>query len=473
MSTPSTYLSPSLSAPTFSPTTYTNTLILSTNNPSDTPLDLSTPLSRVLFDVQEVDTHIDSLTTHSALPIIQHTSSQNSAAQQILSSVEEQVETLQTSFARLRKEVTERYEEAEEVRLCSENLVKTLRLGRAVQRVVGLGRNLQARMDEVVVVGHQNNHNSQGYRSMVPAARAVLEMKECFMGTEGALLGKVAVAASVRQDVGSALERTLVERCRGVVREFSMSGVSSSASASTSASTTTTTTTTSTSSLAGQEKTFAQMEETKKKAEASLQTLYLLSPPPVVRSGHQNATDIMFEPTLMIQALKNYIDSALTSSLASLSRALATLPMLDRTLLEISARCQNILALESLLETVKPPIINIHPSLSSSTKKDTATDTGNLLQPLLRHLETSSLPSYFWRTMASQLTARVQDILSRGGVSARTLRSNRNHVRDAIRECVDRGYRGKFMGKGQVVEKGNWEREAAVMVGSVIGPLGR
>lgn len=473
MSTPSTYLSPSLSAPTFSPTTYTNTLILSTNNPSDTPLDLSTPLSRVLFDVQEVDTHIDSLTTQSALPIIQHTSSQNSAAQQILSSVEEQVETLQTSFARLRKEVTERYEEAEEVRLCSENLVKTLRLGRAVQRVVGLGRNLQTRMDEVVVVGHQHNHNSQGYRSMVPAARAVLEMKECFMGTEGALLGKVAVAASVRQDVGSALERTLVERCRGVVREFSMSGVSSSASASTSASTTTTTTTTSTSSLAGQEKTFAQMEETKKKAEASLQTLYLLSPPPVVKSGHQNATD-MFEPTLMIQALKNYIDSALTSSLASLSRALATLPMLDRTLLEISARCQNILALESLLETVKPPMINIHPSLSSTTKKDTTTDdTGNLLQPLLRHLETSSLPSYFWRTMASQLTARVQDILSRGGVSARTLRSNRNHVRDAIRECVDRGYRGKFLGKGQVVEKGNWEREAAVMVGSVIGPLGR
>lgn len=355
------------------------------------------------------------------------------------------------------------------MRLCSENLVKTLRLGRAVQRVVGLGRNLQARMDEVVV-GHQHNHNSQGYRSMVPAARALLEMKECFMGTEGTLLGKVAVAASVRQDVGSALERTLVERCRGVVREFSMSGVSSSASASTSASTTTT----STSSLAGQEKTFAQMEETKKKAEASLQTLYLLSPPPVVKSGHQNATDIMFEPTLMIQALKNYIDSALTSSLASLSRALATLPMLDRTLLEISARCQNILALESLLETVKPPMINIHSSLSSSTKKDTTTDdTGNLLQPLLRHLETSSLPSYFWRTMASQLTARVQDILSRGGVSARTLRSNRNHVRDAIRECVDRGYRGKFMGKGQVVEKGNWEREAAVMVGSVIGPLGR
>ena len=145
----------------------------------------------------------------------------------------------------------------------------------------------------------------------------------------------------------------------------------------------------------------------------------------------------------------------MTSSLAALSRALATLPMLDRTLLEISARCQNVMALEALLETIKPPA---HPGLQ--TKKDT--DTDNLLQCLLRHLDTSSLASYFWISMASSLTSRVQEILTRGGVSGRTLRSNKNHVRDAVRECVGRGYRVK----GQA-QKGTGEREAAVMVGSV------
>ena len=57
--------------PDFSATSFANTLVLATNNANDSPLDLSTPLSRVLFDVQEVDTTIDTLTTKSALPLLQ------------------------------------------------------------------------------------------------------------------------------------------------------------------------------------------------------------------------------------------------------------------------------------------------------------------------------------------------------------------------------------------------------------------
>jgi hypothetical protein len=68
----------------------------------------------------------------------------------------------------------------------------------------------------------------------------------------------------------------------------------------------------------------------------------------------------------------------------------------------------------------------------------------------------------------------VQEILNRGGVSARTLRSNRDKVREAVRDCVDRGSRlpqAAGLKDGQV--RRNWEREAAVMVGSIVGPLGR
>ena len=222
----------------------------------------------------------------------------------------------------------------------------------------------------------------------------------------------------------------------------------------------------------------------KTRATSALQTLYLLSP---TKKGMTLAT---FEPTLLIQALQNYLNTALTSSVAALARALATLPTLDRTLLEISARCQNIAALESLLSTIKPPH---HPLLPSSSASNPTTNHSQqppnetLLDPLLRHLDTSSLPSYFWRSMAGQLSSRVQDILARGGVSARTLRTNRDRVRDSLRECVDRGTRipsgsvGILLAKGSSggggrtgagAEKvGNWEREAAVMVGAVVGPL--
>jgi hypothetical protein len=106
--------------PDFSATGFANTLVLSTNNPSDTPLDLSTPLSRVLFDVQEVDTHIDTLTTKSALPLLEHTRDHAESSGRILREVEGQVASLTESYKTLEREVIERYEVAEQVRLTAE-----------------------------------------------------------------------------------------------------------------------------------------------------------------------------------------------------------------------------------------------------------------------------------------------------------------------------------------------------------------
>lgn len=446
-------------APEFSPTAFANALVLQTNNPNDTPLDLSTPLSRVLFDVQEVDTHIDNLTTKNALPIIEHTQQRSDAGSKVLQSVEEQVQSLSESYQRLQREVVERYEAAEQVRVAAERMVKTLRLGRSVQRAVQLGRQLEGQMDEVGREGAKvANH-----RVMVPAATSLLSLRQLFnasgAGEEGEGLGRVQVINALRQDVVSPAERQLLGRAQQVVREFSMSSLLASSGQQ--------------QGQAGSTQTFAQTEDTKSRATSALQTLYLLSP------IKPSTTVQTFEPTLLISALQSYLQTALTSSLAALSRALATLPTLDRTLLEISARCQNIVALEALLESIKP---RAHPLLAASQGRegltgDQTASMPNFLAPLLRHLDTSSLPSYFWRSMAGQLSGRVQEILTRGGVSARTLRTNRDRVRDMIRECVDRGSQlpvsGLAPGREDSGKVDNWQREAAVMAQSVIGPLQR
>src|SRR4051812_33062779 len=78
-------------APDFKPAAFANTLVLATNNANDTPLDLSTPLSRVLFDIQEIDSHIDLLTTRSAIPLLTHTRDQTAASARIVSEVDTQV----------------------------------------------------------------------------------------------------------------------------------------------------------------------------------------------------------------------------------------------------------------------------------------------------------------------------------------------------------------------------------------------
>ncbi|KAH7345998.1 Golgi transport complex subunit 5-domain-containing protein [Pyrenochaeta sp. MPI-SDFR-AT-0127] len=433
--------------PAFSATSFANELVLATNNPSDSPLDLSTPLSRTLFDVQEVDTHIDTLTTKSALPLLEHTRDHAESSGRILEEVEGQVASLTESYKTLEKEVIERYEVAEQVRLAAERLCETVKLGRAVARCLMLGRQLEVRMSELGGIG---SAKKEDHRAMVRSADTILSLRQILAaskpGEEGEGLAKVKVVNTLKIELVNSGERSIASRAQQVVREFSMSSLLLSAGQ-TSAST------------------FAQTEDTKSRTTSALLTLYLLSP----TTG--KTTIEAFEPTLMLTSLQDYLQTQIKASLASLARALGQLPTLDRTLLEMSARCQNIVALQSLLEATQAPL---HPLLDSSSTCNTSSPC-NLLQPVLHALDTSSLPSYFWRSLASNLSPRVQELMQRGGVSARTLRSNKDRVRDMVRESVNRGSQlpGASPSKGSSIGGvgSSWEREAAVMAGSIMGQI--
>ncbi len=64
----------------------------------------------------------------------------------------------------------------------------------------------------------------------------------------------------------------------------------------------------------------------------------------------------------------------------------------------------------------------------------------------------------------------MAELVGRGGPAARALKVQRDKVKDNIRECVLRGSQEPVSAaKGS--SEGAWEREAAVMVGSVLGAL--
>lgn len=441
--------------PSFSPTAFANTLVLTTNNASDSPLDLKTPLSRVLFDVQEVDGHINNLARSSALPLLSYTRDHVDASDRILHELEAQVTNLSSSYARLEREVIARYEVADDARLVSERLLQTIRLGRVVSRSVTLGRQLEAQMTGFTGF-KMAGENRDDHRVMVRAVNTILSLRQIFAtahpGGEAEGLTRITAVRMIKAELVDPADRSLVARADQIISQFSMSSLTAQISeASTSVATRPT-------------NTFAQTEDTRNRATSALTALYLLSPLP-------KANDVPLEAALLVSALQEYLRRATTSSVAGLSSGLAQLPRLDRTLLEISARCQNIVALEMLLDTIRPPP---HPLLQND-EQPSKREPSNLLQPVLQSLDTSSLPSYFWRSMATQMTARVQKILKDGGVSARTLRSNREKIRDALRECVNRGLQlpPSSLTKGRSTTAGNWEREAAVMIGSVVNPLGR
>lgn len=436
-------------SPDFSPSSFANTLVRATNNENDTPLDLSTPLSRVLFDIQEIDSHIDVLTTRSAIPLLTHTRDQTAASTRIVTEIDSQVKALNDSYKQLEKEVIQKHAEAEEVQQVASRLWETLKLGRAVGRCLQLGRQLEIQHSELTDSASASTSASttasrkEDHRALVRSTHTLLSLRDLLAGaavpgSEGYGLDRVSTIRTLQTGVIDPIERSVRETSERIIREFSPGSSTSTAP------------------------TFAQTEEIRARTVSALTALYLLSPsqPPTKPGGKEEK----WVPTLMLQALEVYLRSALQSSIAGLARGLAALPSLERALAEVAARCQNVVALEAVLESTKAP---------------PPRGTGNLLQPLLAYLETGSLASYFWRTLASSLATRVQEIVSRGGVSARTLRTNRSAVSDAIRDCVVRGSRVPTAiavttkGKRAGEKAASWDREVAVMVGAVVGNLGR
>jgi hypothetical protein len=459
----STYIDiDSLTSADFSPYEHAATLIQRTNNPSES-IDLNTPLSRALFDLQEIDSHIHTLTSRSAVDILSYTKTQNHAAQRILERVEEERVRLNSSYARLEKEVTGRYDSATEAKINASRSWEVLRLGRAVQRVLNVARQFETSIsDSGLGTGRVGKED---HRSLLRASYILLSFRELMAGPEGTELSRVNMIRTLRGRVFEDGEARVLDYARRVVREFSVSSLAGPSAANT---------------------TFRDAEDNRSRFTSATYILYLLSPAPRIDGKNMQKAD--FEPDYLLRALQSYLQSAITSSSAAIGRSLAQLPSLEKTLIDVSARCQNIVALEALLRSVQAPK---HPLLQEPAhqnedydeiEEDDAVDLAeerkdNLLDPLLLSLDTASLPSYFWRSLASSLSARVQEILHRGGISARTLRSQKENVRGELQECVLRGSKmpasvsGNATGKEEIV--GNWEREAAVMVGAVVGVLGR
>lgn len=433
-----TFLSPSFSAASFA-----NSLVVSTNNPNDTPLDLSTPLSRVLFDMQEIDSHIDVLTTRSAIPILEYTKGQTEASERIIEELDGQVKSLNDSYRQLEKEVIEKHAEADEVRMVATRLWKTLELGKAAGRCLQLGRQLEVQHSELAgssssaVLSAAMASKKEDHKALVRCAHTILSLKEVLEkskpGEEGHGLVKLNAIRGLQDSVILPIERSVKDASDRIIRDFS---ISSSA-------------------------TFKETDDAKARAVSALITLYLLSPMNWTKPEK-------WTPRLLLQSLEGYLRGALQSSIASLAKALGQLPTLERTLVDIASKCQNIVALEQVLNMTKSPA---HPLLAVDAQAQQKQQ--NLLQPLLAYLETGSMASYFWRSMASSLGTRVQEVSNRGGIQARTLRSKKTAVGEAIRECVVMGCQlpealaMSTGGKGSKVER-KWDREVAVMVGSVV-----
>ena len=419
-------------SPTFSPYAFANTLIRSTNDPSDSSIDLSTPLSRVLFDLQEIDSHLHGLTTASALPLISSVSTTHTASDRVLSAVTTQLEALNTTYAHLRRDIAVRSTAASQVLTVVERLHSVTSQLREISRALVLARQMELQLSDLLPAAAVDHHLH--HKALVRLAQSVLELHR------GNVLASVdpnvEIAAVLRNQVFRPAETAVLQRAREGITEYHPIPISLAAGGGGSG---------------GGDKLAAPvaataMEGMRGKATAGATALFLLSS----SSSKENNS-------LLISAVQGYINAAVNGSLSALARSLTALSTLDRSCTEVATRCQNLVSLGSLLHGIP------RPDNAEGGKKGEKT----LLDSVLDALDTPSLQSRFFRSLATGLEPRVREVVNRGGANARILKGAKERLRNALKGTVERGLVG-LEGEKQM---GGLDLAVAVMLGAV-GSLG-
>jgi len=444
--------------PKFSAHSFANTLILGTNvDPSDPTLDLTTPLSRVLFDLQEIDTHIHALTTASALPLLTFTATSRNASESVLAAVDAQLDALNRAHERLRRDVADRSRVAGEVLIVVERLHAVATQLRELGRALVVARQIEVQMQELGrgggsgggSTGGRSDGGAEYNKALVRVSHNIRELR---LGRVLADVGDdVILAQDLRKHVFVPAETAALAKARDAVWAFEPIVPSAAAPANGSGNGngnggTTSTSAAATSAFGVGVAGSAGAEAMRARAAAGVLALYLLS---------------REEAVLLTNAVQTHLNSAVNASLAALTRSLTALTTLDRSVGEVAARCQNLVALQSLLSGIPIPTEDIADDQQQQRKQK------SLLDPVLTQLDSGGgLPSIFFRSLAAGIEPRVREVAARGGANARILRGAKDRVRNAFRACVERGL------VGAAAERGAVEFEVAVMVGAA-GALGR
>lgn len=486
-------------SPDFSPHSFANALILHTNTSDDPNLDLSTPLSRVLFDLQEIDSHIHTLTTANASLLLNYAGESRAVSEQLVAGVEEQMRVIGAAYKRLEKEVVGRSKSAEEVLGVVERLAGVTRVVRAVGRVVLLGRQLEVLVGEWF--GSRSGVGEGDWKVLLRMGYTAAELRR-MLGEGG--VQELESINSVKTVVTHLLvpaEQYLRTTAMGQLSNFTLPTLTAS---STSTITATSFSSTSSSTFASQK----SLEAALSRVSSAAQILYLLSPhlSPTTPKPTTTTPD-----SLLLTALNTFLTTQTTTSLAALSRVFSSLtpaqpapPALDRSFSEIVLKIRGIVALEEVLQNI--PLSALDPAGSSPAPQDQAAPVGTannsdsdsdlddaqgagepptLLSLTLEKLDTPSLPTLFFRNLAGGLETLVRNVLARGGVAARGLRAGKDKLREGLRGVVERGLaadEGEGVdvvgalgggGVGRRVRKRRKEGEKEVGVGVVMGGVER
>src|SRR5690606_35214029 len=205
---------------------FANILTLQTNTPLDPSLDLSTPLSRITFDIQEIDSHITTLTSKSALPLLEYAQRNQLASTQLVEGLEAELKRLTETYERLEQDVITRAKSAKELYTVVSRLHDTTTMLRLVTRTLLLGRELESQMFEVrgiptIERSQSRMTESDSFRAMPRAARTAVELQKVLQGGSAGI-ENLDIIRSLKKDYVQPALNQLVNKSQILISNFSV-----------------------------------------------------------------------------------------------------------------------------------------------------------------------------------------------------------------------------------------------------------
>lgn len=129
--------------PDFEPFRYANDLLLATNDNEDSELDLSTSIKRLKFDIDECDKRMKAISANNYESLITNFTKIEDTKVALRDHINPQIERVNTSFARIKSNVIEPYDNALKLNNAMKRIHSTLNLFRGSSYFIFLAQQLQ------------------------------------------------------------------------------------------------------------------------------------------------------------------------------------------------------------------------------------------------------------------------------------------------------------------------------------------
>lgn len=393
----------------FNPLSFANSLILSTNSPTDTEIDIATPAKRLGYDITEVQDRIASLTSSNSSSLLAEAENiqELSAAFQPL---QVSVDTLSNSYAKLQRDIIDPYYKAQNIHSALRRLHTTTGLLRSLSWFLYLLRQLDS-ITEPLMGSHVSIAQLKSPRSArqanlyaIPNASTLFKAARTLAALERLLviepaLRSVQIIRTYETNLLPRYETRLVLHCQNILRFYSP-----------------------TSSLVASETSRTNSQSQQHQDDYDTLATYAAS------SLH------CLKPDVLPSVLSSFIQSQSQAAVTELTRALPALNLsisafttafsmaADRAL--FVARYQQSLKLvipeESLTQAVEESFATWSPS-PSGVNSDSRNN--NKTSKFASENENgSSLVSEYWRQLATATELRLKEFAANNSSVARTVR---------------------------------------------------